>query len=114
MHHVECVELLDNNMMLALNKNGTMEKKYPASDTLFFKLQGSPEAIGQTAKDVRNITKRHGCEKFEFAKSEEEASALWQNRKDALFATLASVPGSKCWTTDVWCVYATASLSIQS
>lgn len=101
---LECVELLDDRMMAAINKSGTMETKYPAVDTLFFKIQGSPEAIKQTAELVKKITRSHGGERFKFAASDQEAADLWQNRKDALFATLASHPGSKCWTTDVWSV----------
>jgi D-lactate dehydrogenase (cytochrome) len=89
-------------MMAAINKSGTMSTKYPAVDTLFFKIQGSPNAIKETANDIRTITKSHGSKRFEFAASDEEATHLWQNRKDALFATLASHPGNRCWTTDVW------------
>ena len=40
--------------------------------------------------------------RFEFAKTDEEADTLWQNRKYALISTLGAHPGSRCWTTDVW------------
>ena len=91
-------------MMAAINKSGTMSTKYPAVDTLFFKIQGSPTAIKDTANDIKKIVKTHGSQRFEFASGDEEAEALWQNRKEALFATLASHPGARCWTTDVWYV----------
>ncbi|KZT44092.1 hypothetical protein SISSUDRAFT_1039360 [Sistotremastrum suecicum HHB10207 ss-3] len=99
--HVQCVELLDDHMMAAINKAGTMERKYPARDSLFFKIQGSTDSIARAAKVIKEITAKHSSLKFEFAGSAAEAGELWQNRKDALWSTLASVPGSKCWTTDV-------------
>jgi D-lactate dehydrogenase (cytochrome) len=89
-------------MMSAINTAGTVSSKLPAVDTLFFKIQGSPSSIEETANLVKLITKRHKSSRFAFAKSDEEADELWQNRKEALFATLASEPGTRCWTTDVW------------
>jgi D-lactate dehydrogenase (cytochrome) len=90
-------------MMSALNVAGTVSRTYPALDTLFFKIQGSPNAIKETAEKIKKIaTKEHGATHFEFAGSDEEAKVLWQNRKEALWATLSSVEGSRCWTTDVW------------
>jgi D-lactate dehydrogenase (cytochrome) len=100
----ECVELMDDSMMSAINTGGTLppSKKLPAVDSLFFKLQGSSESISKTAKLVKYITKKHGSTRFEFAANDEDAETLWQNRKEALYATLSSHPGMKCWTTDVW------------
>lgn len=97
----QCVELVDDNMMKAINVAGYVDKPYPVSDTLFFKIQGSPESIKLAAKDAKAITKRHGSPRFEFAQTDAEAETLWQNRKYALTSTLASVPGARCWTTDV-------------
>jgi D-lactate dehydrogenase (cytochrome) len=101
---LECVELMDDAMMEAVNAGGTLDpsKKLPAVDSLFFKLQGSKDSIAAAAKLVKSITKKHGSTRFEFASSDEEAALLWQNRKEALYATLSSNPGMKCWTTDVW------------
>ncbi|KAF8919264.1 FAD-linked oxidase-like protein [Mucidula mucida] len=97
----QCVELLDDRMMNAINVGGYVDKPYPVSDTLFFKIQGSPETIKLAAKEAQAITKRHGSPRFVFAQTDQEAEDLWQNRKYALMSTLSSVPGSRCWTTDV-------------
>ncbi|KAF9234789.1 D-lactate dehydrogenase cytochrome oxidoreductase [Melanogaster broomeanus] len=99
--HIQCVELLDDHMMSAINTAGIIEKPYPVQDTLFFKLQGSPECISETSKTVQQIAQRHGGSRFEFASTDQEAEDLWENRKYALVSTIASHPGTKCWTTDV-------------
>ncbi|KZV68441.1 hypothetical protein PENSPDRAFT_754087 [Peniophora sp. CONT] len=99
--HVQCVELLDDNMMSAINGAGLLDDPLPVQDSLFFKLQGSPDTVAATAKTIQKIASAHGSQTFEFAKTDEEADALWMNRKYALNATLSSSPGSRCWTTDV-------------
>ncbi|KAG1894813.1 D-lactate dehydrogenase cytochrome oxidoreductase [Suillus fuscotomentosus] len=99
--HIQCVELLDDHMMAAINTAGLVDAPYPVQDTLFFKIQGSPESIRDTSNVVQEIVQRHGSTRFEFAATEEEAGEMWENRKYALFSTLATQPGSKIWTTDV-------------
>ncbi|OAX44769.1 hypothetical protein K503DRAFT_677672 [Rhizopogon vinicolor AM-OR11-026] len=110
--HIQCVELLDDHMMAAINAAGMVDAPYPVQDTLFFKLQGSPESIRETSNVVQEIVQSHGSTRFEFAATEEEADEMWQNRKYAsqrqfswrdiaLFSTISTHPGAKCWTTDV-------------
>ncbi|KAJ7771621.1 D-lactate dehydrogenase cytochrome oxidoreductase [Mycena metata] len=99
--NVQCVELLDDRMMDAVNNGGFADRTYPAKDTLFFKLQGDDAAIKLASKTVQELVKKHGSSKFEFAATDEEAESLWQNRKYALNSTLAAYPDTKCWTTDV-------------
>lgn len=99
--HIQCVELLDDHMMAAINTAGVVDAPYPVQDTLFFKIQGSPESIRDTSNVVQEIVQRHGSTRFEFAATEEEAGEMWENRKYAFFSTLATHPGSKVWTTDV-------------
>ncbi|KAF8078075.1 FAD-linked oxidase-like protein [Lyophyllum atratum] len=99
--HIQCVELLDDHMMKAINGAGLVDHPYPIADTLFFKIQGDPHSIKHTSKAVRDIVKRHGSSRFEFASTDQEAEDLWQNRKYALTSTLAATPGTRCWTTDV-------------
>ncbi|KAJ7460976.1 D-lactate dehydrogenase cytochrome oxidoreductase [Mycena galericulata] len=99
--HVQCVELLDDHMMDSINQGGIVDKPYPVKDTLFFKLQGDDASIKLTSETIKALVKKHGSSKFEFAATDEEAEALWQNRKYALMSTLASHPDMKCWTTDV-------------
>ena len=90
--------------MSAINGAGLVERKLPVEDSLFFKIQGAPESIKRAADTVKSIVRRHGSTRFEFAATDEEADVLWQNRKYALMSTLQSVPGSRCWSTDVWYV----------
>ncbi|KAF8191417.1 D-lactate dehydrogenase cytochrome oxidoreductase [Mycena galopus ATCC 62051] len=99
--HVQCVELLDDHMMDALNNGGLIDKTYPVQDTLFFKIQGDDAAVKLTSKTIQALVKKHGSSKFEFAATDEEAETLWQNRKYALMSTMAVDPESRCWTTDV-------------
>ncbi|KAH7927748.1 D-lactate dehydrogenase cytochrome oxidoreductase [Leucogyrophana mollusca] len=99
--HIQCVELLDDHMMSAINVAGLVETPYPVQDTLFFKLQGAPEAIDLTSNVVQAIVQKHGSNRFEFAATEQEAEDLWENRKYALISTMSANPGFRCWTTDV-------------
>ncbi|KAL1681223.1 FAD-linked oxidase-like protein [Schizophyllum commune] len=98
---MQCLELVDDHMMAAINTAGLVEKPYPVSDTLFVKVQGDAGAIELASKTLKTIVKKHGSSQFEFAKTDEEADTLWQNRKYALISTLGAHPGSRCWTTDV-------------
>jgi D-lactate dehydrogenase (cytochrome) len=91
--------------MSAINNAGIVDHPYPVKDTLFFKIQGAPEAIKLTSELVKEITSRHGSDRFEFAATDEEAADLWQNRKYALMSSMALVPDARCWTTDVWYVH---------
>ncbi|KAJ3781534.1 D-lactate dehydrogenase cytochrome oxidoreductase [Lentinula aff. detonsa] len=99
--HIQCVELLDDNMMDAINIAGITTKPLPVRDTLFFKIQGDDPAIKLAAKTVQVIVKKHGSDRFEFASTDQEAEDLWQNRKYALTSTMGAHPGTRCWTTDV-------------
>lgn len=87
--------------MRATNIYGMSERKYPELDSLFFKFQGTPETIRETSRVVQDLVKKHGATGFEEAKTEEQALDLWADRKNALFSSLALVPGSKGWSTDV-------------
>lgn len=88
--------------MAAINKAGLVKAPYPEQDSLFFKIQGSTEAIKFTQQAIQDAVKAHAGSQFKFAASEEEATDMWQNRKYALMSTLGANPGSHCWTTDVW------------
>lgn len=100
--HIQCIELLDNHMMAAINNAGLTSKAYPVSDTLFFKIQGTDASIKQTAKTVQSIVKQHGSSKFSFASTDEEGAEMWENRKYALMSTLTyGGENARVWTTDV-------------
>ena len=98
----ECVELLDNNMMDAINHAG-LSRPFPVKDSLFFKFQGSPSSIAETSKVVYGIIKSHGAELFQSARSIEEADELWNHRKVGFWSTFEWVgdPNTRVWSTDV-------------
>ncbi|PIL23764.1 hypothetical protein GSI_13514 [Ganoderma sinense ZZ0214-1] len=99
--HIQCVELMDDEMIAASNKAGLVSKQYPVVDTLFFKIQGDPSAIAATAQSVQKTVLEHGGNNFHFASTREEADELWDNRKYALTSTIQSEEGARVWTTDV-------------
>ncbi|KAF9646840.1 hypothetical protein BDM02DRAFT_3252840 [Thelephora ganbajun] len=99
--NIQCVELLDDNMINAINKAGTTRKPYPTRNSLFFKIQGAPEVISKAAEVLETIVKKHASSRFEFASTEEHAKEMWESRKMALFSSLQLEPGLRCWTTDV-------------
>ncbi|KAF8606532.1 hypothetical protein BDV93DRAFT_469024 [Ceratobasidium sp. AG-I] len=98
---IQCVELLDDHMMAALNQVGLADRKYPELDSLFFKLQGSKESQKEASATVKRIVEKYGGKGFKAARDEKEAHDFWQNRKYALWSTMALYPGSRVWTTDV-------------
>ena len=103
---IECIELLDDQAMGAINVYGQSIRKWAAKDSLFIKFQGATESsIAESIKIAKEIAKLHGATTFETAKNQEEAEALWADRKNALFAGLALLPGCKSWPTDVWWVF---------
>ncbi|KAJ8093062.1 D-lactate ferricytochrome c oxidoreductase [Marasmius tenuissimus] len=72
--HFQCVELLDDHMMQAINTAGLISRSAPLAvkDTLFFKIQGDDAAIQLASKTEVCIDEY-----------------------------LSANPGTKCWTTDV-------------
>ncbi|PPQ77513.1 hypothetical protein CVT25_011310 [Psilocybe cyanescens] len=99
--HIQCVELLDDNMMDTINSAGLVATPYPIKDTLFFKIQGDDSSINQASKVVQDIVKNYGSTQFKFASTQQEAEELWESRKYALMSSLGAYPGKRCWTTDV-------------
>ncbi|KAJ3998891.1 FAD-linked oxidase-like protein [Lentinula boryana] len=98
----ECVELLDDVFMHAINNFGQSGRTWPTKDTLFFKLQGHNHAsLMESAKVVKEVVKKHGGFDFQLARNEKEADDLWHDRKNAHYSGLALVPGSRPIATDV-------------
>ncbi|KAJ4480161.1 FAD-binding domain-containing protein [Lentinula aciculospora] len=99
---IQCVELLDNVFMHAVNNFGQSGRTWPVKDTLFFKLQGHNEAsLIDSAKVVQAVVEKHGGFGFQLAKNDKEADDLWHDRKNAHYSGLALVPGSRPIATDV-------------
>jgi D-lactate dehydrogenase (cytochrome) len=99
---VGAVELLDEEMMRAINKAGSTGKTWKEDPSLFFKFSGTKPAVQDQIKQVKEISKTNGCLSFDFAKNEDEIELLWSARKNALWSTIDISPqGYHAWTTDV-------------
>ena len=47
------------------------------------------------------MPREHGARGFKWASSLEDRNTLWQARHNAYYATVASRPGARAWTTDI-------------
>jgi hypothetical protein len=111
----ECVELADAKMMHAINllaSTSSHKSKssgpYAVSDSLFLKLQGSPQSIAETLQIIRDILSAYGCDPrkdFRLARGEDEAREMWGHRRSALHANMKMAEGGRVWGTDVWFVF---------
>jgi D-lactate dehydrogenase (cytochrome) len=92
--------------MRATMTAGNPARKYDVADHLFFKLQcATPGALSESVEVVKKIVRKHSGDKFWLAKTQEEAEAVWTDRKNALYSGLAYAgERAKAWTTDVWYV----------
>ncbi|KAK7461948.1 D-lactate ferricytochrome c oxidoreductase [Stygiomarasmius scandens] len=100
---IQCVELLDDKFMHAVNLYGQSSRKWPEMDSLFFKLQGhNKTSLKEYASIVKQIVEKHGGTGFQLAKDDKEAADLWADRKNALYSGLAiGPPECRGWSTDV-------------
>ncbi|KAH7890441.1 FAD-linked oxidase-like protein [Phlebopus sp. FC_14] len=98
---IQCVEIIDELSIRVLNAFGASGKTWPEKATLFFKFQGSADAIRETSQVVESTISKHGATDYRLAADEQDGELIWQDRKNALFAALAYRPGSKGWITDV-------------
>ncbi|KAJ7879579.1 FAD-linked oxidase-like protein [Mycena olivaceomarginata] len=99
---IQCVELVDDNFMKALNQYGSSKRKYSEKDGLFFKFQGhSDTALKEVAKIVKAVCEKNGGSGFKLASGPAEADAMWSDRKNALDIGLSLYPDAKGWSTDV-------------
>ncbi|KAI9443653.1 hypothetical protein H4582DRAFT_2072658 [Lactarius indigo] len=89
---IQCIELVDAAFMRMTMATGNPARKYDIADHLFFKLQGATPAALAEAVDV----------------SEEEAAAMWTDRKNAHYSGLAYAgEGAKAWVNRRVLVYET-------
>jgi len=93
------LELLDTAQMRACINYSALD--YNPAPTLFLEFHGSPRMVREQAEMVQLLAEENDGEGFQWADTAEERTKLWQARHDALYAALASRPGSKAWSTDV-------------
>ncbi len=94
------IEIIDEQQLDIINKYS--KTSYPLAPTLFFEFHGISQAsVDEQARAVEEIAAENGALGFQWASTPEERATLWQARHDVLYATIASRPGARPWTTDV-------------
>jgi D-lactate dehydrogenase (cytochrome) len=94
------IEIIDEQQLDLVNRYS--KTSYPLAPTLFFEFHGSSAgAVAEHAKMVEEIASENGALGFQWASTPEDRATLWQARHNVLYATIASRPGAKPWTTDV-------------
>jgi D-lactate dehydrogenase (cytochrome) len=94
------IEILDEAQLAVVNRYS--KTSFPEAPTLFFEFHGpSAAVVEEHARLVKDVSDEHGGSSFRWTSSPEERARLWEARHNALYATIASRPGCKAWTSDV-------------
>lgn len=94
------IEIIDEQQLEFVNRYS--RTAYPIAPTLFFEFHGiSDRAVQEQAAAVQDIARENSALTFTWASTPEERATLWQARHNVLYATIASRPGAKAWTSDV-------------
>jgi D-lactate dehydrogenase (cytochrome) len=94
------IEIIDEAQLKVVNAYS--KTNYPLAPTLFFEFHGISEtAVADQIRAVEEIAREHGARGFKWAASLEDRNTLWQARHNAYYATVASRPGARAWTTDI-------------
>lgn len=92
------VEFLDANSMAAYNAWG--KTHYPETATLFFEFMGTEAGVEEQAARVAEIAAGNGGSAFQWARSHEERTKLWEARHKYHYAIQQTRPGAKSFGTD--------------
>jgi D-lactate dehydrogenase (cytochrome) len=88
--YIECIELVGAAFMRATMTAGNPARQYNIADHLSLKLQGAtPGARSESVEVVRKTVKKHGGDSFWPARTQEEVEAIWVDRKNGLYSSLA-------------------------
>jgi len=94
------IEIIDESQLAIVNAYSKTD--YPLAPTLFFEFHGISEAsVEDQIRAVEEIAREHGAKGFSWAASLDDRNTLWQARHNAYYATVASRPGARAWTTDI-------------
>jgi D-lactate dehydrogenase (cytochrome) len=94
------IEVIDEAQLRIVNAYS--KTAYPIAPTLFFEFHGVSDAmVDEQIRIVEGIAREHGAHAFQWAASPEERATLWRARHNAYYATVATRPGARAWTTDV-------------
>jgi D-lactate dehydrogenase (cytochrome) len=94
------IEIVDEAQLRVVNAYS--KTSYPIAPTLFFEFHGISETmVEEQIRAVEEIARDQGAREFQWAASLEDRATLWQARHNAYYATVASRPGARAWTTDI-------------
>jgi D-lactate dehydrogenase (cytochrome) len=94
------IEIVDEAQLRVVNAYSKTD--YPIAPTLFFEFHGITDpTVEDQIRAVEAIAREHGARGFDWAASPEARSTLWRARHNAYYATVATRPGARAWTTDV-------------
>ncbi len=94
------IEIIDDVQLAIVNRFS--KTAFPEVPTLFFEFHGPSQAtVEEHARIVREVADGHGATSFTWTTSPEERAKLWEARHSVLYATIASRPGCKAWTSDI-------------
>lgn len=88
--NVRCVELMDDEMVKAVNK--ASHTNFEEKHLLLFKFQGSENEVKEIVDKTFSIVKDFNGKNAYWAKSSEEAKRLWYARKCSFWATMKLIP----------------------
>jgi D-lactate dehydrogenase (cytochrome) len=94
------IEIIDEQQLEIVNHYS--KTNYPIAPTLFFEFHGISQAsVDEQARAVQDIARDNGAVDFQWATTPEDRATLWQARHNVLYATIASRPGARPWTSDI-------------
>ncbi len=94
------IEIIDDVQLAIVNRFS--KTAFAEVPTLFFEFHGPSQAtVEEHARIVREVAGGHGATSFTWTTSPEERAKLWEARHNVLYATIASRPGCKAWTSDI-------------
>lgn len=93
------VELLDAQMMMAINRYSALN--YKESPTLFLEFHGSPSELEEQIAQVEHIAQSFGAKEFIWERDEAARTKLWRARTDAAPASVALRKNAQLMSTDV-------------
>ncbi len=93
------VELLDAQMMMAINRYSALD--YEETPTLFLEFHGSESELEEQITQVEAIAQRFGAKAFIWEKDEAARTKLWRARTDAAPASVSLRKNGQLMSTDV-------------
>jgi D-lactate dehydrogenase (cytochrome) len=94
------IEIIDEAQLRVVNAYSKTD--YTLAPTLFFEFHGiSAVTVAEQVRAVEEIAREHSAQDFHWAEDADARAVLWRARHNAYYATVASRPGARAWTTDV-------------